>query len=136
MQKADFKNYRALCLEIRKLKAQLMSLEASLYGPRGQEYSLTPKGGGQGDGMLAVISRHIELEKHYQETLAAKEAQQLAIERAIDSLDDPAERVVMRLRYIEGRDWKYIIAELAIVGYSEREVYRRHGFALLKLKEV
>lgn len=136
MQKADFKNYRALCLEIRKLQAQLLTLEASMYSPQGVEYSITPKGGGQGNGMLEVIARHIELERHYNESLAAREAQRLAIEQAIDSLEDPAERVVMRCRYIEGREWKYIIAELAALGYSERQVYRMHGFALLKLKEV
>lgn len=136
MQKADFIAYRALCQEVRQLKAKLRELEAAMYGPRGQEFSLTPKGSGQGDGMLNVINYHIELEKHYLEIKAAREAQQLAIEQAIDSLDDPGERLVMRYRYIEGRDWKFIIAELATLGYSERQVYRKHGYALLKLKEV
>lgn len=136
MHKADFVNYRALVQEVRQLRAQLLDLEASIYGPRGQVYSLTPKGTGKGGGVLDVIAHHIELVKHYHESLAAKEAQQLTIERAIDSLEDPAERMVMRYRYIDGREWKFIIAELAALGYSERDVYRRHGYALLKLKEV
>ena len=86
--------------------------------------------------MDGAVERHIEVEKLYRETLAAKEAQQLAIEQAIQSLDDTPERVVMRERYIKGRGWTAIVQEMAGLGYSERQVYRLHGFALLRLKEV
>ena len=86
--------------------------------------------------MSDVVAKHIELEALYCERLAAKVAQQLAIERALDSLEDPAERMVMRYRYIDGRGWSSIISELTMLGYSERQVYRLHGFALLKLKEA
>ena len=65
-----------------------------------------------------------------------KTAALLAIEAAIGSLDAPVERLLMRLRYIEGRGWTSVCDVLRPLGYSERQVYRLHGFALQKLKEV
>ncbi len=136
MLKSDLQNYRALVQEIRQLHEQLVTLESAMYSPKVQQYDRTPVQTSRVSDMTDAIARHIELEALYHERVAARLAQQLAIERALDSLEDPAERYVMRSRYIEGRSWKSIIAELAAQGYSERDVYRRHGFALLKLKEV
>ena len=136
MEKADLQNYRALVREIRQLAEQLVTLETSMYFPKVPHLTQSPVQNGKGCDMADIIARHIELEAQYRDSLARKAAQQLAIERAMDSLEDPAERMVMRYRYIEGRGWNFIIAELAALGYSERQVYRLHGFALLKLKEV
>lgn len=136
MEKADFKGYRALVMEVQQLREQLTALETSMYSPRTSRPSLTPKAHGGSHGPEDAIARHIKLVEWYRENLAIKEARQLAIEQAIESLEDPFERVVMRYRYIEGRTWAYIIAQLAEKGYSDRQTYRLHGFALLKLKEV
>ena len=83
-----------------------------------------------------AVHRHVELEKYYREAIADKEAQQLAIERAIAALPSVGERVIMRARYIEGRSWRWICEKLQAEGYSERTVYRLHGEALLRLKGV
>ena len=136
MEKADFKGYRALVLEVQQLREQLATLESSMYSPRSSRPSLTPKAHGVNHGPEDAIAQHIKLVAWYRENLAAKEAQQLTIEQAIESLEDPAERVVMRRRYICGLEWTPIIAELAAIGFSERQVYRLHGFALLRLKDI
>lgn len=136
MEKADLKNYRTLVREVLQLREQLIALESTMYSPKIPHLTQTPVSPGHRCDMADLVARHVELEQQYRESLAAREAQQLAIERALDSLEDPAERLVMRYRYIDGRAWGFIIAELAALGFSEREVYRRHGFALLKLKEV
>lgn len=136
MQKSDLKNYRALVREVAQLCEQLIALETSMYSPKIPHLSETPISSGPRCDMADLVARHVELEELYRERMAEKMTQQFAIEHAIDSLDDPAERMVMRYRYIEGRGWNFIIAELATLGYSERQVYRLHGFALLKLKEV
>lgn len=135
MEKADFKGYRALVMEVQQLREQLTALETSMYSPRTSRPSLTPKAHGGSHGPEDAIARHIKLVEWYCEQLALKEAQQLAIEQAIASLGDPHERLVMRYRYIEGRKWVYTIARLAELGFSDRQVYRLHGFALLKLKD-
>lgn len=137
MEKDDFKNYRALLLEVQQLREQVRILEASLYSPKGQRFTSTPRvPSGERSTMDGAVERHIRLESHYRESLAEKEAKQLVIEQAIESLADPAERLVMRERYINGKGWPAVVRKLQEIGYSERSVYRLHGYALAKLKEV
>ena len=137
MEKIDFKNYRILAAEVQQLRDQLTALESSLYSPKGQRFTSTPRvPSGDGSTMDGAVARHMALEALYREHLAEKEAQQLAIEQAIQSLGDTPERVVMRERYMKGKGWTTICREMQKLGYSERQVYRLHGFALLKLKEV
>lgn len=136
MEKADFLNYRLLVREVQQLKGQLMALESSLYSPKGQRFTSTPHAtSGKGKTMEDAVAGHIRLVEHYEAQLAEKEAQQLAIEQAIASLKDAAQRQVMRDRYISGLSWGRILSDFAQRGYSERQVYRLHGYALLNLKE-
>lgn len=137
MEKSDFRNYRSLLLEVDQLRTQVQVLESSMYSPRGQRFSSTPRAtSGNNRTMADPVARHIELVGFYEQELADKEAQQLAIERAIASLADIGERLVMRSRYIDGNGWPAVIREMQKAGYSERTVYRLHGYALAKLKEV
>lgn len=108
MTKTELKQYRALVVEVNRLKAQLGAVESP---------------------------DHTKLMEFYEAAVAEQEAQQLAIEQAIASLGDTPERLVIRFRYIEGRSWPAIVWEMQNLGYSERTVYRLHGTALLKLKE-
>lgn len=133
MVKDDFINYRNLDREVRELKAQLNAL----CDPRGQRYSLTPKApSGTGSAMDDLVASFDALEQLYMKKLTEKNARLLAIELAIESLDVVAERLVMRYRYIDGYSWRRICNTMQAKGYSERQVYRLHGFALEKLKEV
>lgn len=137
MEKADLKSYRFLVQEVQQLKEQLTVLESSLYSPKGQRFTSTPRvPSGDRSTMDGAVDRHIRLERLYREELAEKEALQLAIEQAIESLSDTPERVVMRELYIFGRSWPAVINKMQKLGYSERTTYRLHGYALLKLKEV
>lgn len=137
MEKSDFKNYRALLLEVQQLKEQLAVLESSMYSPKGQRFTSTPTGSSDyRSTMDAAVDRHDKLVTLYAEQIAEKEAQQIAIEQAILSLGETPERVVMRERYISGRSWPAVISKMQKLGYSERQVYRLHGLALWKLKEV
>ena len=137
MEKSDFKNYRALVVEVQQLKEQLAVLESSIYSPRGQRFTSTPRvPSGDRSTMDGAVDRHIRLVALYKGQLAEKEAKQLAIEQAIESLSDTPERVVMRELYIFGRSWPAVLNKMQKLGYSERTTYRLHGYALLKLKEV
>ena len=137
MDKSDFTSYRILAKEVEQLKERLEALESSLYSPKGQRFTTMPRAtNGTGNTMDDAVERHLKLVELYEEKLAEKESRQLAIEMAIESLEDTAERVVMRDRYIAGRSWRSIVMKLSERGYSERQVYRLHGFALFKLKEV
>lgn len=137
MEKIDFQNYRLLAQEVRTLKTRLDALESSIYSPAGQRYSLTPRASsGQGRTMDDVIAAHDALKEFYLKKLVEKDAQQLAVEQAIESLEDPAERLIMRYRYIDGHGWRKVCLLMQPRGVSERQVYRMHGWALEKLKEA
>jgi hypothetical protein len=137
MEKSDFKNYRALVEEVQQLKEQLAVLESSIYSPKGQRFTTTPRvPSGDRSTMDGAVDRHIKLVALYREQLAQKEAEQLAIEQAISSLGDTPERLVMRELYIAGKRWPAVLSKMQKLGYSERTVYRLHGAALWKLKEV
>lgn len=137
MEKADFKNYRALVQEVQQLKEQLIVLESSIYSPKGQRFTSTPRvPSGDRSTMDGAVDRHDRLVRWYREQLTEKEARQLAIEQAIASLGETPERLVMRELYIFGRSWPGVINKMQKLGYSERTTYRIHGYALLKLKEV
>lgn len=137
MEKSDFLNYRALVLEVRQLRSYMTSLERALDSISSPQYSFTPKGPHSGGSPVEKqVVRFVEVQDLYKAKLAEKLAQLAVVEQAIDSLEAPAERLVMRLRYLEGRSWVSVCALLQREGYSERQVYRLHGFALQKLKEV
>ena len=137
MEKSDFQNYRALVREVEQLRGYVRTLEATLDSIPSPQLSFTPKGPpSNGSAMTARVARLLDTKALYEERLAASEAGVQAIERAIQSLSSPAERLVMRLRYMEGRGWVSICQELLLIGYSERQVYRLHGYALMKLKEA
>lgn len=136
MQKDDFTNYRLLAREVESLRSALKALEGSIYSPTSQHYSLTPRSpSGQGRTMDDVIASHAALEDLYKEKLQQKNALLLNVELAIESLP-VAERLVMRSRYIDGRSWRKVCEQMRSRGYSERQVYRLHGWALEKLKEI
>lgn len=137
MEKSDLMSYRDLAYEVRQLRARLASLEDTMYSPRGQRYTATPHAAhGPGVTMADVVGRHLELEALYEEKLAVKNARLLEVERAVEALEKPAWRLVLRHRYINGYSWGRVCSEMALLGYSERSTYRMHGEALLKLKEV
>ena len=137
MEKIDLVNYRTLAKEVRQLRDQLATLESAMYSPAGQRFSTTPRSSsGPKKTMEDVVAGHLKLEELYREKLMEKDAQLYKIEQAIESLEDPAQRVILRDRYILGHSWLHICEKMRNQGYSERTVYRLHGYALLHLKEV
>lgn len=137
MDKIDFINYRILTREVKQLKEQLAALEAALYSPKGQRFTSTPHAAsGPKNTMEDAVAGHLRLVDLYQQKLSEQQDKLLRIEVAIADLADPAQRVVMRERYILGNSWVRVCEKLRTMGYSERQVYRLHGYALLNLKEV
>ena len=137
MEKVDFLNYKMLVREARQLKAYVETLDRALSSVPSQQLSFTPKAPHSGGSTLdARVARYLEMKELFETQRAKAEAQALEVERAIQSLEAPAERVVMRLRYLEGRSWSSVCSKLQAEGYSERQVYYIHGAALRKLKEA
>lgn len=68
-----------------------------------------------------------------QESRALCAAKIVAVENAIEGLTDPTERLLLRLRYIEGKSWTQIGFA---IHYSPSSVKRIHRRALKRLEEV
>ena len=137
MTKTDLKNYRALVLEVRQLRSLLAELEAAKFSVPGSDFSGVPRvAPSHGSAVERKVIRYMDALALYRDKVADRTAELLAIEAALGSLESPTERLILRLRYIEGRSWASVCCELESLGYSERQVYYIHGAALRKLKEV
>lgn len=133
MTKERLKKYQAMKLEAEQLRERLMEIEAAMTSPKIQQITGMPRGGGhEGSALESIMIRHTELADLYRKKLEAIAVEQMAIERAIDSLD-VKERVMLRRRYIEGMTWEEVCVAM---NYSWRQVHRYHAMALQKLKEL
>lgn len=119
------------------MRSYLATLERSLGSVSSSQLSFTPKAPpSAGSAVEARVVRYFEIREMYEEKIARRDAQLLAIEQALETLDSAAERLVMRLRYLEGRSWASVVSKFQAIGYCERQVYYIHLTALRKLKEV
>lgn len=90
--------------------------------------------------MERAIIRAMEYEEAIGPMIDANRLEMQAIEDAIDSLPDPMEREILRLRYIDGdfcrhMPWKDVALNL-FGGNDERHIlatYRLHGKALVSI---
>lgn len=85
------------------------------------------------DALLRKIEKHStdELREQYNLKRAELADDLLRIEEAIETLG-PTERTLMRLRYIEGLDWRAICSRIC---YSWQQTHRIHAQALIKIKD-
>lgn len=81
---------------------------------------------------LLAAGESRELRQCYRAKLAEVEAEQLAIEEAIENLE-PRERALMRYRYIDGYKWEKICV---LLHYEWRQTHNIHSEALRKLQEA
>lgn len=132
MTKERLRNYQNIKKEREQLRQQLEEIEAALYYPKIQRLDAMPGGGSkEGNPQEDLAIHHIELQERYRAKLEELAAEQLAIEDAIESLDE-TERMLMRYRYIDGLKWEEVCIK---IGYSWTQTHEHHGRALQKLKE-
>lgn len=130
MTKERLRAFRTLVLEQKQIRGQLKAVEARMYSIGGQQFSLTPRGGGnRGHTMDDLVSGHDRLQRLYKQKLAALEKEQAEIEEALSVLT-PNERLVIRARYFEGKSWDDVCR---VVHYEWAQTHRLHGSALQKL---
>ena len=91
-------------------------------------YGGTPSGGGDGRSLENTMARIDDLTRQLAQRLDRLVTLRQKIVTAIDSVPDPKQRELLRLRYIDGLTW----GKLAVVmGYDDlRWIYRLHGRAL------
>ncbi len=129
MDKRTLKQYSRICDEIKELEAEKQSLVDGCIGA--VKITGLPSGFALSDptGDIGVKIANISevIARQLNRCIALREE----IEKVINSLDDPTERLLMRKRYIEGKTWEQVAREM---NYSFRRVTQIHGDILQKIK--
>lgn len=95
------------------------------------------------DRMANAIARRMEYEEKITPLIERNRAEMDAIEDAISSLDEPMEREVLRMRYIQGEYCRHMSwQDIAACLYGDNDekhmqaIYRLHGRALQHIRRV
>lgn len=110
MTKEQLRQYRSMKIEICQLEERIINLEMM----------------GHNDDITQP------LRDKYREKLQYLIDGQLRIEEAIENLN-PTERELMRLRYIDGKDWTEVCTT---IHYEWTQTHRIHARALNKIKNL
>lgn len=111
---------------VRELRERATSITANLDSDRVQSSGNKDK-----IGTLAV--KIADLKNEVEDKMCDSLILRNEIEGVIDQVEDSRHKAVLHLRYIELKPW-VDIAEL--MGYEERQVYRFHGEALIKIQGI
>lgn len=135
MTKEELQRYTAIKHERRQIEAELEKIKATLYGPRSQQITGMPSAPSKpGSALEEAVIEHSEdlaaLQEYYEGLLVRLATEQLAIEKAIESLE-PTARTLLRYRYIDDRKWEEVCV---LMSYSWRQAHRLHAAALKELR--
>ena len=128
-KKEILRSYRHRKIATRQILNKLRELEAEAL-PRAIAYDGMPKGGEPKD-MSGWAARCDALERKLKKAYEAELEALDRVETAIEGLEDPLHRAVLRGHYIEFKRIEGIAYEL---GYSESTVWKMHRRALKAIK--
>ena len=118
--------------EIDEIENRIKETRATYMSPRAIQYNDMPKAHKPTD--LSDYYARVEI---FVDMLLAKEKELISINAdimmTVDRLEDPDERRVLMLRYIDLKPW---VAIAHAIPCSERAVYYLHGRALRHLDEI
>ena len=128
--KTALKSYRALKREHDDLVRRREEIEASILGsPR---LDGMPHGASVSDPTARLGAALAELALLYDDKARQLAAAMILVEDMIDHLDDPTQRMIARLYYIDGLTWEQVCVA---ANYSWRQTHRIHAALLDELSE-
>lgn len=122
--------------KIQELRAKIEYRSPTLEGSGGSS-------GGSEDKMAAVVAEIVAYEQEKAGQMLEYIKKYREIEQVIGEIEDDVERDILERRYLLNQPWesgydkisgKYIVGIAEDIGYSVRNVYKKHGIALLKIK--
>lgn len=131
MDKYFLRQYKPLEKEIICLRNEIQRLRECFLSPPNNDG--LPRAKGRQDRVAVLVARIIDLDQMLTDKLGRMVDCRVEIEKALETLE-AADRLLMRLRYIEGFDWDKIATEL---GYNTdgKNVYKRHNNIIKKLED-
>lgn len=129
MTKQDLRSYQHIKTEISQIEGQLRELSSRVYSPRAPHLTGMPGAASteRGSAQERAATELFELREHYEKKIRELNEKQLKIERAIDTLPDPFQTIVLRAHYINGEKWEKVCLTASA---SWRTVHRAHAKAL------
>lgn len=130
MTKERLRRYIWLKQECRQLQAYLDRIRDDMSvvtSPRltGMPHAKDPK------GLDEIVIRYDEICGKYEKQLKRYQQETIAIENAIEGVQDPRLRLILRYKYMDGLKWE-TIADL--MHYEISWIFRMHGQALHELE--
>jgi len=126
-------SYIMLRAEIERQKERLARLETRLFGSRRAAVSQSgSRDARRADPVGDCIAQKIALDEALTQNLRKLEFEAAAIEYAVQTLQSPLEREILRLRYFDGKMW---IEIGRLVGYEEGHCRRLRNSACAALSK-
>ena len=143
MDKQQLKDYKRLRKEIECEQERLEMIEVKILGISSKNSDGMPRSSSsEYDKMATQIAYKTDIENNLAQLLQKEKSKRMEIEKEIvERLEYPDERMLIRLRYIDGLSWREI-SELLFSKrrdyYEDEEKYKRrlyriHGNALVKM---
>lgn len=129
MTKEELKNYAKLDKECSDLAFRIEALEEKINSPRVQILSDMPKGTLRKDA-ADLIADLVDMKADYIRKYRKAVKELKRIEDAIDGIDNPTLRDLMRYKYIDGLKWEEVAVEMH---YAWQHIHRLHAKALRQL---
>ena len=135
MTKQELRSYTKIEKEVQQIEGMMRELNARVYSPRVPVLTGMPgaPASSPGSAQEKIATEIMEIRERYERRVAELYAERRRIEDAIDGLDDPDQRMILRYHYIKGYSWKKT-AQVSHI--DESTVYRKHGRALQILKDA
>ncbi len=131
MTKEELKSYIENKREIEIIKDKLMYLEEKKTSIKSMIINDMPKVTNMENDMIGNLLADIEdLINIYKEKELNLIKQQIKIEKAISNLEDPTDRNIVRLKYLDGHTWEKICV---ILNYSWNGIHKKHRKILEKI---
>lgn len=102
------KRYAALRMENENRLEQLARLRADAELPAQREADGSAHTGSSGDRMARAVERYMEYEDEVRPIIEANKREMDAVRAAVEALEDPMEREVLRLRYIDTNGFRLV----------------------------
>lgn len=131
MNKEDLKMYVQLTKEAEELKKRAEYLEDEAKSVKAVVIDDMPKGSGTRGGICNIVVKIEQLRSEYLCKYDEALCELYKIERTIEKLENPVERMLMRKRYIENKRWEDICVEL---NYCWRQIHNIHSKILKKIR--
>lgn len=134
MTKQELRSYSKIAGEIRQLEGLIRELNSRAYSPRIPHLTGLPGAASTDPGSTQerIATEIMGVREKYEQRILDLLALRKRIENAIDGLEDPDQRMILRYHYIAGYGWT---KTAQLVHYSRKTVERKHGSALLALKD-